>query len=102
MATSAYTEKLFTQKDREELKTLGLSTIYELETDRGILASDSSSLFGCIFGRDSLITALNLMHAHEKGSTVSLSLVKKILLNLLSLQGKEVNIESGEEPGKCI
>lgn len=31
-----------------------------------------------------------------------LTLVKKILLNLSYLQGKEINIESGEEPGKCI
>jgi glycogen debranching enzyme len=31
-----------------------------------------------------------------------LSLTKKILLNLAELQGKDVNIESGEEPGKII
>src|SRR5439155_13550066 len=36
------------------------------------------------------------------GTAAPLPLVKKILLNLLFLQGKEINIESGEEPGKCI
>ncbi len=29
-------------------------------------------------------------------------MVKKALLTLASLQGKKINIESGEEPGKCI
>lgn len=29
-------------------------------------------------------------------------MVRKILINLSELQGREVNIESGEEPGKCI
>jgi glycogen debranching enzyme len=92
--------------DKENLSKLwnmGLLTIKELETDRGILASGKEELFGCIFGRDSLITSLSLLAAYKKtGDAYFLNLVRKILVNLSELQGKEVNIESGEEPGKCI
>lgn len=92
--------------DKENLSKLwniGLLTIKELETDRGILASGKEELFGCIFGRDSLITSLSLLSAYKKThDPYFLHLVKKILLNLSELQGKEINIESGEEPGKCI
>jgi glycogen debranching enzyme len=82
---------------------IGLQTIRELEDERGILASARSEVYGCIFGRDSLITSLNLLKVYEKtGDAYFLSLVRKVLLNLAQLQGREVNIESGEEPGKCI
>ncbi len=82
---------------------LGLRTIHELEVDRGILASSRNEVYGCIFGRDSLITGLNLLSVYEKtNDPYFLSLVKKIIINLADLQGKEINLESGEEPGKCI
>ncbi len=82
---------------------LGFTTIKELETEQGILASGKEEIYGCIFGRDSLITSIKLLNAYKKtGNEYFLILVKKILLNLARLQGKEVNIESGEEPGKCI
>ncbi len=82
---------------------LGLQTIKELETDKGILASSSQEIYGCIFGRDSLITALKLLKASgADNQRYFLDLVKKILANLVTLQGHQVNIESGEEPGKCI
>lgn len=85
------------------LWNLGLKIIKELETPQGILASAKDETYGCIFGRDSLITALKLLKAHSHtGNPYFLSLVKKILQNLSQLQGTEVNIESGEEPGKCI
>jgi glycogen debranching enzyme len=85
------------------LWNLGVKSIKELETERGILASGREEVFGCIFGRDSLITSLSLLLVYKKtGDTYFLELVKKILSNLALLQGKEVNIESGEEPGKCI
>ncbi|HEX4104502.1 MAG TPA: amylo-alpha-1,6-glucosidase [Candidatus Paceibacterota bacterium] len=88
---------------RAALWELGYSTIKELETDQGILASGRSEIFGCVFGRDSLITSLELLKAYQKtGDLYFLTLVKKILRNLLPLQGEKVNIESGEEPGKCI
>jgi glycogen debranching enzyme len=85
------------------LKDLGEKSIRELETDTGILASSKSEIYGCIFGRDSLITSLALLKAGEKNNDSRyLPLVRKVLANLALLQGKEVNIESGEEPGKMI
>ena len=88
---------------QEPLWDLGFETIKELETDLGILASGREEIYGCIFGRDSLITSLKLLRVYENTQDIYfLQLVKKILMNLASLQGKEVNIESGEEPGKCI
>lgn len=82
---------------------LGFQTIQELETEKGILASGREEIYGCIFGRDSLITALKLLDldTSEQGAYF-LPLVKKVLHHLCVIQGKEVNIESGEEPGKCI
>jgi glycogen debranching enzyme len=88
---------------KEKLLAMGLSSIQELEVERGILASGRNEAYGCIFGRDSLIVALNLIAAYEKTrNDYFLALVKKILWNLGDLQGTAVNIESGEEPGKII
>jgi glycogen debranching enzyme len=85
------------------LWNLGFDTIKELETDLGILASGKEEIYGCIFGRDSLITGLKLLRVYEHTKDpYFLSLVKKILVNLSQLQGKNFNIESGEEPGKMI
>jgi glycogen debranching enzyme len=90
-------------KKNDPLWNLGFETIKELETDLGILASGREEIYGCIFGRDSLITGLKLLRVFEHTQDIYfLNLVKKILTNLASLQGKVVNIESGEEPGKCI
>ncbi len=96
-----------TEKEKREQKeffwNLGLQTIKELETDEGILASSRDELFGAIFGRDSSITAIKLLKVYKiKSDLYFLRLVRKILLGLARLQGKSVNIESGEEPGKCI
>ncbi len=89
-------------RDRTLWQT-GYSTIQELEVESGILASGKDELYGCIFGRDSLITALLLLRAYEKKKDpYFLDLPRKILLNIALLQGKEMNIESGEEPGKII
>jgi glycogen debranching enzyme len=82
---------------------LGFETIKELEIDQGILASGKEEIFGCIFGRDSLITSLKLLRVYENTKDpYFLTLVRKVLHNLASLQGTQINIESGEEPGKCI
>lgn len=87
----------------DSLRAIGLKTIRDLETDRGILASDRSEIYGCIFGRDSLITSLKLLKTYERtGDAYFLSLVRKILTNLAALQGTAYNIESGEAPGKII
>src|SRR5947207_667601 len=86
-----------------DLWELGVRSIKQLETDHGILASSREELYGCIFGRDSLITALKLLRIYEQTrDTYFLNLVEKILRNLALLQGARVNRESGEEPGKCI
>jgi glycogen debranching enzyme len=88
---------------REQLWNLGLDTIRSLEVERGILASGKEELYGCVFGRDSLITGLLLLSVYERThDTYYLALMRKILISLARLQGREVNIESGEEPGKII
>jgi len=90
-------------KTREELWEIGMNAIKELEAERGILASGREELYGCVFGRDSLITALLLLRVYEKTQDEYLiELVHKILTNLAKLQGRETNRESGEEPGKII
>lgn len=90
-------------KNKNYFWDLGLNTIHDLESDQGILASGREELYGCIFGRDSLVTVLKLMRVHKKLNVPEfLPLVRKVLLNLVLLQGKNINIESGEEPGKCI
>lgn len=82
---------------------MGLNTVKELESDEGILASGREELYGCIFGRDSLITSLKLLRVYRlKGVAEFLPLVKKVLFNLARLSGRAENIESGEQPGKCI
>ena len=91
------------QKDKNYFWDLGLRTIRELESDQGILASGRAELYGCIFGRDSLITALKLLRVYKKRRIPELlDLVRKVLINLVLLQGRLVNVESGEQPGKCI
>jgi glycogen debranching enzyme len=98
----SYITKSEVEKENS-LWDLGFETIRELETEQGILASGKEEIYGCIFGRDSLITSLKLLRVYEHTQDpYFLMLVKKILINLAILQGKEVNIESGEEPGKCI
>jgi len=92
-----------TDTTHEHLWNLGFDTIKELETDLGILASGKEEIYGCIFGRDSLITSLKLLRVYENTHDEYFAkLVRKILATLSDLQGKNINIESGEEPGKCI
>src|SRR6185437_2745247 len=86
-----------------QLWELGFNSIKGLEVEDGILASGRDEVYGCIFGRDSLITSLELLEAYERTRNVYfLELVKKILVNISKLQGTKVEIESGEEPGKMI
>ncbi len=86
-----------------ELWNIGLQSIEALEDERGILASGRDEVYGCVFGRDSLITSLTLLRVYEeKKNPYFLTLVRKVLHSLSELQGKEHNLESGEEPGKCI
>jgi len=87
----------------ESLYELGLNTLKSLEVPNGVLASARHEIYGCIFGRDSLIVALRLLSAYTiHQDPYYLHVAQKIIRGLAALQGKEINIESGEEPGKCI
>jgi glycogen debranching enzyme len=91
------------RQNTSELWDIAVSTLTQLESDHGILASGKSEIYGCVFGRDSLITALLFIHVYKKSGVMYFkNRAKKILQGLAQLQGKKVNIESGEEPGKCI
>jgi glycogen debranching enzyme len=88
---------------RNALWDIGWQSLKELETPEGILASGRHEVFGCIFGRDSLISALGFLGLYEKTKDeYFLTLTEKILKTLSRLQGARVLIESGEEPGKII
>ncbi|HCP08971.1 MAG TPA: hypothetical protein DIT25_04205 [Candidatus Moranbacteria bacterium] len=90
------------KKKLDYFHNLGKSVLKSLEVPDGILAS-GEHIYSCIFGRDSLITALKLLRAYRSDPDLYyLELTKKILNGLAKLQGSEVNIESGEEPGKMI
>jgi glycogen debranching enzyme len=79
------------------------NNLLDLSTDEGINASGKEDIFGCTFGRDSAITALKILAVHEDNPSLELlQISRKALLTLVRLQGKEKNIESGEEPGKFI
>src|SRR5690349_21133960 len=89
--------------DKQLLWQLGEASIRELETEEGILASGRSELFGCVFGRDPVISALQFLAGSERtGEARYLALVGKVLGTLARLQGRALQIESGEEPGKII
>jgi glycogen debranching enzyme len=106
-------------------------SVLELATDEGINASGKEEIYGCIFGRDSFITINKLLkvysnvkesggldpdlhrddkgeHRDDKGEGIDIDpeplrkMCKTGLTTLMELQGKETNLESGEEPGKFI
>lgn len=77
--------------------------IIDLSTEDGINASSKDEIFGCIFGRDCAITILKILNVcKRKPFPILLDISKRALLTLVELQGKQINIESGEEPGKFI
>jgi glycogen debranching enzyme len=85
------------------LWNIGWKSLQELETPEGILASGRNEVYGCIFGRDSLISALGFLALYARTKNpYFLSLSEKILRTLATLQGERDLIESGEEPGKII
>jgi glycogen debranching enzyme len=88
---------------RKILWDIGWKSLLELETPEGILASGRNEVYGCIFGRDSLISSLGFVAIYERTrDPYFLALTEKILRTLGTLQGRERQIESGEEPGKII
>lgn len=88
---------------KEHLRTLAYQSVLDLSDERGIIASSRTEAYGCIFGRDSAISTLKLLNTVERSADLTLlNICKTTLLNNLSLQGTQYNMESGEEPGKCI
>jgi glycogen debranching enzyme len=86
-----------------DLRSLIYASILELSTDQGIYASGRKEVYGCIFGRDSAITILKLLRVSSKSRDPKLlEICRGALLYISTLQGKEFNLESGEEPGKFI
>lgn len=90
-------------------RTTIYNTLLSLSSDTGINASGKNDVYGCLFGRDSAITILKIVKAISRtkesplyDTEKLLAICKKGLLTLISLQGKESNVESGEEPGKFI
>ena len=85
------------------LRKIAHQTLLDLATDEGINASGKDEIYGCIFGRDSAITILKILRANKnKKDQKLLEICKRALLTLVSLQGKEFNLESGEAPGKFV
>ncbi|MCL4354063.1 hypothetical protein M1349_01160 [Patescibacteria group bacterium] len=108
-----YKNKLgWLKKDKMKFSVLRESiykSLLDLSTEEGIYASSKEEVFGCIFGRDSAITCLKILRLLETNlqnnsiGTIKLhGIVRNSLIKLTALQGKEVNKESGEEPGKFI
>jgi glycogen debranching enzyme len=78
-----------------------------LDDEWGILASDRSSTYGTLFGRDALITASLLLDTLARQPDPDLrKLAQKgaeaSLRNLIRLQGKDERDKNEEQPGKII
>lgn len=85
------------------LKQLSHKTLLDLATIDGINASGREEIYGCLFGRDSLKTSLFIIDSFAAHQDIELiAIAKRSLLTLANLQGSEVNIESGEQPGKIL
>lgn len=85
------------------LRKIAYQSLLDLSTPEGINASGKEDVFGCIFGRDSALTILKILKVHTNSPSLPLlEISRRALLTLISLQGKEFNIESGEEPGKFV
>lgn len=87
----------------QELFEIAYKTLLENSTEQGFLASGKQEVYGALFGRDSALTILKVLKAQEKSPSLELlDISRRTLLTLVSLQGKEVNFETNEEPGKFI
>lgn len=85
------------------LRNLSYKSLLDLATQDGINASGKDEIYGCIFGRDSALTILKILRVHSKSPSLDLlEISRKALLTLVGLQGKKINKESGEAPGKFI
>ena len=90
-------------QDFESLNNLAYTTIVKLETPLGINASGRDDRYAAFFGRDSMITCLKLLKVHKKKpDDVFLRIIKHTIQTAVRLQGKKINLKSGEKPGKII
>ncbi len=86
-----------------KLHQLAYRSLIELSTKEGINASGKDEVYGCVFGRDSAITVLKILRANNRRATPELlEICRKALKTLVKYQGKIINPESGETPGKFI
>jgi hypothetical protein len=93
----------------DNLCKIAYNSLLNLATEEGINASGKEDVYSCVFGRDSAVTILKILKSvtNEHDDTVVnrktlLDVSRRGLQTLISLQGRETNIESGEEPGKFI
>lgn len=103
---SKYNFKMSFSKSLDHKKSLrqkAYQCLLDLGSGEALNASGRQEIYGCLFGRDSLITIIKLLNAYQKKPDKKLlQISKKTLYKLSSLQGQEFNIESGEQPGKII
>ncbi len=92
-----------------DLRNIAYNSLLELSTEEGIYASSKGEVYGCIFGRDSAVTCLKILRLLETHPNINgvdtkrlQAIVRNSLIKLIALQGKQINRESGEEPGKFI
>ncbi|OGY27056.1 MAG: hypothetical protein A2Z11_00915 [Candidatus Woykebacteria bacterium RBG_16_43_9] len=91
------------KQDLKSLHNLAYDTILQLETPLGINASGKDGRYAAFFGRDSMITCLKLLHVYKREpDEIFLLIIKKTIATAVRLQGKEINLSSGEKPGKII
>lgn len=97
------------ERDLSSLRNTIYNSVLDLATEKGINASGKEEIYGCIFGRDSFITILKLLKVYsnpQAQKNLDIAPLRKMsqtaLETLISLQGKETHLESGEEPGKFI
>lgn len=79
------------------------NTLLELGSGNIIYASGRDEVYGCPFGRDAATTVMFILDSFFSHQDLELlAIAKKSLLTLAQLQGREFNLESGEQPGKII
>jgi glycogen debranching enzyme len=96
-------QKSLSHQEIKSLHELSYETILKLETLHGINASSEEGRYATFFGRDSMITGLKLLRIYnKKPDDAFLRIIKNTIQTAVRLQGKTMNPNSGEEPGKII
>jgi len=90
--------------NRIEVKTLhkkAREDLTKVNKEEGLIASEKEP-FSALFGRDIVITSLFLLESYKKNpkDRSIFSLVRKNLLTLAANQGKKIDLNTEEEPGK--